>query len=37
MTHLAGVVRMIDFNTPGGRVWLRSDATAQESLIFRTE
>jgi hypothetical protein len=37
VTHLAGVVRVIDCGTTGGRVWLRVDATAQASVIFRTE
>jgi len=30
-------VRVIDGDTTGGRGWLRADATAQESMIFRTE
>jgi hypothetical protein len=34
---LAEVVRVIDCDTTGGRVWLRADATAQEALVFRTE
>jgi hypothetical protein len=37
VTHLADVVRVIGCVTTGGRVWLRADATAQESVIFRTE
>jgi len=35
--NLADIVRVIDCDTTGGRVWLRADATAQESVIFRTE
>jgi hypothetical protein len=35
--NLAAIVWVIDCDTTGGRVWLRADATAQESVIFRTE
>jgi hypothetical protein len=35
--NLAGIVRVIDCDTTGGRVWLRADATAPESVIFRAE
>ncbi len=35
--NLADIVRVIDCDTTGGRVWLRADATAQEAVIFRTE
>jgi pyruvate, water dikinase len=34
---LAEIVRVIDCDTTGGRVWLRADATAQASQVFRTE
>jgi hypothetical protein len=34
---LAEVVRVIDCDATGGRVWLRADATAQEALVFRTD
>ena len=34
---LADVVRVIDCDLTGGRVWLRADATAQEALVFRTD
>jgi hypothetical protein len=37
MTHLADIGRVIDCDTTGGRVWLRANATAPESVIFRTE
>ncbi len=33
----ADIVRVIDCETTGSRVWLRADATAQEALVFRTE
>jgi pyruvate, water dikinase len=35
--RLAGVVRVIDCEAAGDRVWLRADATAQEALVFRTD
>ena len=31
------VVRVIDCDAGGGRVWLHADATAQEALVFRTD
>ncbi len=34
---LANVVRVIDCDSTGGRIWLRADATAQEALVFRTD
>jgi pyruvate,water dikinase len=34
---LADVVRVIDCDLTGGRVWLRADATAQEAQVFRTD
>ncbi len=33
----ADIVRVIDCETTGSRVWLRADATAQEALVFRTD
>jgi len=33
----ADVVRVIDCDTTGARVWLRADATAQETVVFRME
>jgi hypothetical protein len=35
--NLADIVRVIDCSTTDGRVWLRADATAPESVIFRAE
>ena len=35
--RFAEVVRVIDCAAIPGRVWLRADATSQESLVFRTE
>ncbi|MDD3178918.1 MAG: PEP/pyruvate-binding domain-containing protein [Opitutaceae bacterium] len=34
---LADVVRVIDCDTTGGRVWLRADTTTQEAIVFRTD
>ncbi len=36
-TRFADIVRVIDCADIPGRIWLRADATQQESLIFRTD
>jgi hypothetical protein len=35
--RFAEIVRVIDCADVPGYIWLRADATAQESLVFRTE
>jgi len=36
-TKFADIVRVIDCADIPGRLWLRADATQQESIVFRTD